>query len=332
MKRMNKLITQRKSVSIVCSVLLVFAVAACDTTNVASDQDVSGNLDIPAAALIEGLDLSNSEAQQVAEIMSKYDTQEPGRLWYVASELQETLTEDQKESLISSVNNEEVRQRTTRTRTRGQRGQLQRGGLDELENPLTEEQKEELKALREEQRTGMKALIKERRADTLSEEAFKAQMEEAREQMRAELENILTEEQLSEWQARRDEVQENRGTRGNRTKGTRVRGQRGARGGDGELREEFQAAMIDALELTPEQQEQLKVVREELRSEMEELRGQFDRDNPEEAREAMKSLSESAKEQSNEVFTEAQRETIAIHRALMHEVRSSVKKEGKRTR
>ena len=103
MKRMHALITRTSHVSMVFGIMAMLMLSACDTTSVATDQDVSGDLDVPAVALIETLDLSNEEAQQVADIMSKYDTRQPGRLWYVSAELQQMLPNDEKAELIASV-------------------------------------------------------------------------------------------------------------------------------------------------------------------------------------------------------------------------------------
>ena len=324
-KSMTKLLKQNKRTSLGWSVLLIFLVSACDTANVASDQTVTGDLDVPAAALIEGLDLSNNQAEQVVDVMNKYDTQQPGRLWYISAELQQTLTEDQKAELIASFDDEGFRSRGVR----GDRGARGFSGkiFEELDNPLTDEQKEQLETFHEEQRASMRALLKERRAGTITDEAFKTQMEEARANMRATLEEILTEEQQNELQEKKEQYESSRGNRRNRGDRNRFNGQRGPREGASEIREEFQAAMIDALALSEEQQEQLKQVREEVRAQMEELRGQFDRDNPEATREAIQNLHETAKEKSESIFTDSQQETMAIHRALMQEVRSTSRKD-----
>jgi|GEM_PF-3058807 len=337
MKRMNEIITQKQNFSILFGLMLALLVSACDTTNVATDQDVTGSLDIPAAALIDGLDLSGSEAQQVADIMSKYDQQQPGRLWYVSAELQQTLSEDQKAELIASIDEDQTGARRRKAGRQGVWGENRRGGFENLSNPLTDEQKEQLKAFREEQSTSVKALIEQRREGTLSEEDFKAQMQEAREAMREAMADILTEEQLTELQERKETMEEKRGTREGAEGEGRIRGRRGNRGGDGAQRgnvnrEDIQAAMVDALELTADQQEQLKQVREETRTQMEELRGQFDRENPEASKEAMQALHASAKEKQEAILTESQTEVVAIHKALSQEVRSTMKSKRQRNR
>lgn len=339
MKRMNEIITQKQNLSILLGLMLTLLVSACDTTNVATDQDITGSLDVPAATIIDGLDLSSSDAQQVADIMSKYDQQQPGRLWYVSAELQQTLSEDQKAALIASVDEDQTGVRRRRAGRQGERGVGKRGGFENLSNPLTDGQKEQLKAFREEHSASVKALIEQRRAGTLSEDDFKAQMQGAREAMREALADILTEEQLSELQERKETMQEKRGAGEDAEGEARIRGRRGNRSGDrgsanrgGLDRGDIQAAMVDALELSTEQQEQLKQVREELKAQMEELRGQFDRDNPEAAKESMQALHASAKEKQEAILTETQTEVVAIHKALSHEVRSTMKSKRQRNR
>lgn len=324
MKRMYELITSNNYVSMVYVVMLLFILSACDTTNVSNDQDVTGELDIPAATLIESLDLSNSEAQQVADIMSKYDTQQPGRLWYVSAELQQTLSDDQKADLIASIGEKSRTARGVQGRQRGAQGVRGRRAFEGLSDPLTEEQKEQLKALQAEQKESMKALVEERRANTVNEEEWTAKMKEAREAMRVGLQGILTEAQLAELEAKREEME---AKRGDKEEGARVRNRRGFRGSEDFRKEDFQAAMIDALELTDEQQEQLTQLREEVRSEMEELRSNFDRENAQDGKEAMQTLHESMQQKQEAIFTERQQEVVAIHKALIQKTRSTLRRQ-----
>ena len=337
MKRMKEIITYKQNLSILLGLMIALLVSACDTTSVATDQDVTGSLDVPAAAIIDGLDLSGSDAQQVADIMNKYDDQQPGRLWYVSAELQQTLSEDQKATLIASFDEDQKGVRQRRAGRQGVRGENKRGGFESLTNPLTDEQKEQLKAFREEQSASVKALIEQRREGTLSEEDFKARMQEAREAMKEALAGILTDEQLSELQERKENMQEKRGMREGAAGEARLRGRRGNRSSDGVKggsvnRDDIQAAMVDALELTAEQQEQIKQVREELRGQMEELRGQFDRENPEATKESIQALHASAKEKQEAILTETQAEVVAIHKAISQEVRSTMKSKRQRNR
>lgn len=307
----------------VAGMAFLLILTACDTTSVLENQDATGGLDVPAAALVEGLNLSDADARQVADVLGKYDTDEPGRLWYASAELQETLTEEQKTALLANLDEAPEGPGGARgARLRGGKMMGREGGpMEEMISGLTEEQKAQMKALHEEQGETLRALVKQRRDGSLSEDQFKAETTKIREEIKLAMAEILTPEQLQELEEKRAAMQEKVEAR----RGDRQRDESGTRSSRVERRSEqrdvIEVAMVDALELTDEQQTQLKEIHEQSRAQMEALRGE-DRET---ARESLESLRASLRESHESILTDKQNEIVAIHRALSNEVRSRVR-------
>ncbi len=310
--------------------MMLFLFTACDSSNALMENEA------PAVAsgintLADNLDLTGSQAEKINDVVAKHGENEPGTLWYVAAELQQTMTEDQKAALFAKI--EEAREARKEAMGTSGEGQRQRGlkgrrigqgatGLGVIED-LTDEQKEAMKALREAQREKVDALRTQRKNGELDEEAFKAALTTIREEAEAELSNILTDEQLEAMQAARDARQEamgerkGRGLRGgaaDRGKGNRSN-QTGRFGA--EAREASEAARKDALNLTDAQIEQIATLRAQQKEAgaelLESLRESGDWEAAREQLAAFKQESEAA---MREILTADQQEMITIHRAL----------------
>lgn len=124
-----------------------------------------------------------------------------------------------------------------------------------------------------------------------------------------------------------------RGRHGGARDSSATAGERGAfqRGGrpDGAGRgEEMTAAMVEALGLTAEQQEQLKTLREGQRKQMEAMREAMPADST--RREAFMALRDAHRTAMESILTDAQREIIAIHRALLAGAREPNGRGGRR--
>ena len=332
MNRMYDIKTRLERFGSVLGLLIVFGLSGCDTTGVATEPVTGSNLDVPAAALITDLNLSNAEAQQIVDILSKYDNSEPGRIWYAAAELQETLTDEQKEALIASAA-DDTKSRAGRSQLGPSHKRATREGARFMESisGLTEEQKDQLKTIREEHGETMRSLIQQRREGTLSVEDMKTQVEEMREQVKNRVDEILTEEQRAELEAEREEMKERFTTRRNAGDNPGASGRAGKRGQRDEVKEAVQSAMIDALDLTPEQQVQLEEVREGHLETLQNMREELKAADREEARAALESVHNAMQEGRDAILTDKQKEVIAIHRAVMVKVRSSVGEDERRT-
>ena len=315
--------------TLVC-VLLLFS--ACDSTNLATEQNTAGLQNAPAAALIDALELSNDQASKVAQITEQYSADQPGRMWYIASELQQTLTEEQKNELIERAQSQRDAMRA-QLKNRGETGREIRGVpnkgrfaermFEELENPLSDEQKEQLSALHEEQVEAFKALISQRREGSLDAEQMKAEAQTLRAAMQERLQEILTDEQLKELESMKATREEKWGERGIR-RGSSEGGFRGR----SEVREATHTAMIEALELSTEQQEQLEQLHANRLEGAQELREKMKNGDREAVRESLDAMRDSFEEARAAILSEDQQEVVAIQQALVTELRTTRIAEG----
>ncbi len=311
----------------------LFAFTACDSSNALLESgDSSADLAPSVANLSENLSLTEVQSQEISEVIAKRGENQPGTLWYVAAELQSSLTEDQKEALFAKI--DQAKERIQAQGKQQRRFKQKRGDMSEILGDLSDEQKAELKALREGQRETMKALVEQRRAGELDEEAMRAAASEIRAEMEEKLKEVLTEEQFAVFkaaqeeraesrEARRENMQARRGESGETARGSR-RGRRAGRFGD-DAREEFSAAKIEALGLTDEQQASIETLRAEQKEKAQALfEGVKENGGDREAiREQVEQLREESKSEMAEILTEDQLETITIHRALAFQAKKN---------
>lgn len=278
-----------------------------------SSESLLSNEETPQAAststLAATLDLNAEQIAAIEDLTTNGDVRKnPTRLWEMAKSLQETMTPAQKSTLLEEA--EQKRAERAQLRTRAREGNALRGRRGGNLS-LTEEQQETMKAHREE----MKSLRTQLREGSMTREAFEAEAETLRSQMKETLESILTEEQLQKMEER-----ENR------------------RATDATTRTERRQDRLDArneiLGLTPEQQEALQTLREEQRATLQKMREEAraaDSDRTE-VREQMQALRTSLKEAHDEILTEEQRELLQIHQALGTLAREESENTGRRTR
>jgi hypothetical protein len=297
--------------------VLALAAFACDsgaTTEADAGLDTDGaTLNALAADLTSALKLSTDQQSTVNDAFTRLqEDRDPGALWGLAAELQVTLSDDQKATLL-----ERAADRTNEGRP--DRGALPWGGPgargDGFPVPdLTDAQRATLQPYREQ----MRALMDQRRDGTLSEADFRAKMEPLRETMDATLSEVLTDEQRARFEtmkARRDE---------RRAEGREKRdGRQATRGADREARAarrlEAEAARQEALALSADQQTALQALRDEQRTALQALRGRGrdeagDRDALREEARALRDAHEVA---LADILDARQLETMRIHQALV---------------
>jgi hypothetical protein len=267
---------------------------ACDSTAelTAADQDGRAVAAEQPSALMQAAEaaaLSDAQAARVRRIVAA--TVERGRdpvaLWDATAQVNEVLSPDQRSALIEAVRRAwaERRDRTraerSGSRAHGPQGAQLRRLLRSLD--LTDEQKEELAALREAFREDLRAL-RPTRGERPDEETREAMRARAR-AFRAAAQAVLTDAQRAQLRARRAQWQERRA-------------QRMAR------RAEGFAAMAEALDLTDAQQAALVERRAERQR----------------ARRAWAFWRHRTKDRAP-LLTEPQREVVQLHRILRAEVR-----------
>jgi hypothetical protein len=299
---------RRKSILITIGTLLfagfAFAVTACDSVEQEANAAVLENEDLIAlsADLSESVPLSEQAKQDLNSVLAQHQQRvmEPGFLWYVAAGLQKTLGEEQKERMINLLDRIE-RERFRRFRRDGIENGLRRrfdfGPLGPVARDLSEEQREQLAEIRENYREQIKEVLEGVKNGEVEREDAENRLAEIREAMRVAIDGVLTEEQKAE----RDEMLEERKERRE------------------EHRQAQREAMIDALDLTPEQVEALDALREDQLETLVDWRGGF-WDNDFERGAFMSDrlgIHEEMEEALADILTEAQLETVKIHRVLV---------------
>jgi hypothetical protein len=224
----------------------------------------------------------------------------PGMLWTVAADLQETLTDAQKERLFER--NRALRRELRSEMRDGPRGavwnRLPRGVRQVLRESLTDAQKEELRTLRRELRTAIRDTRNQLQEGTLSPAQFRTNVQELRTDFREDARAVLTDAQRERLQALREAAAERRAER--------------------------QATRAEVLNLTDAQQEAIGTARQETRERIrtiriEQISGTRNRD---EARQAIRDVRSSMHETLRETLTDVQYETIRLHRSLVLRVRA----------
>lgn len=203
------------------------------------------NLSEDQAAALDALREKHRATMQALRETGERPSREIMREQFAAhrSEIEAILNPDQLAALEEMKENRGERGLRGKRGKRGHHGHPLGRALHRLD--LSDEQKEQLKALREQRRGEMQ----ERRQS--GERPTREEIEAHQAQIRSDLENILSSDQL----AVLDEIKEKRGERGKR-------GHRGHHLG----------RALRQLDLSDDQQEQLKALRQEHRAEMKERR------------------------------------------------------------
>lgn len=214
----------------------MLAFSACDSalTENRSDNLAATSLDDYASTLNDELGLTNDQYQTLRNTMARYEDREPGALWRVAADLQETLTDEQKERLLSfngpfgGPNQGQGFRQGQRGGPHGgpgspgmgspgmggpgMRGQgMQQGpGAGALFDLLTDEQKAQIEELHTAFRAEVEPLHDALREGTLSREDFRTQVQALHEELKAAVEALLTDEQKAELERLREERMQGR--------------------------------------------------------------------------------------------------------------------------
>lgn len=156
---------------------------------------------------------------------------------------------------------------------------------------LTDEQKERAKQLREEYREQFQALREQREGGEMTPEAFRKEAKALREQARSDMRDLLTDEQKAKLKSWREQ--------------------------HAERRQEAQAVRAEVLDLSADQQEALRQLREEQRAARRELFRQLRNGDRGALRDAMNELRTQRRAQTEAVLDDRQMEIIVLHRALV---------------
>lgn len=212
----------------------VLGFGACDAnlTDNATDDLAAASFAGFSATLSEQLGLTNDQQQTLRTTFAQYESRDPGTLWRVAANLQATLTDEQKERLLSQDGafrgpngpGQGFRSNGPRQGFRGRRGgprggpgmggrgmgsrPFPSGGL--LFDVLTDAQKAQFEELHATFRAQVQPLVETRRDGTLSPADFRTQVSVLHDELRASVDALLTEEQRTELDQRRTERRQGR--------------------------------------------------------------------------------------------------------------------------
>jgi len=297
-------------------VTLALFTAGCENPFAQNDevQLDSTELEMFSIDLVNDLNLSDKSARNLRSALGRHGRggerdREPGFLWKLAAELQQTLTEEEKNNIFARL--EEVKEKgKDRGKDAGKdRGKKDGGALRVIYSVLADDQKPQFDAIMKEFRTGMDAIFSSIKAGEMTREEAKAEIESMEETMKSAIDALLTDDQKTQLeQMRADRKAEKKA-----------------------YMEAVHQAKIEALGLTVDQIAAIETARAETKAAMEALKAQVESEDltKEEAREAAKAIFEANKTTMDAIFTATQIEIIKIHKYLEMRWRHNKERGGK---
>ncbi len=297
-------------------ITLALFTAGCENPFAQNDeiQLDSPELEMFSSDLENDLNLSDKSARNLRSALGRHGRggerdREPGFLWKLAAELQQTLTEEEKNNIFTKL--EEVKEKG---KDRGKdadkdRGKKDGGALRVIYSVLTDDQKPQFDAIMEEFRSGMDAIFASIKAGEMTREEAKAEIESMEETMKSAIDALLTDDQKAQ-------LEQMRADRNAEKKAYMV---------------SVRQAKIEALGLTDDQITAIEAARAETKAAMEALKAQVESEDQtkEEAREAAKAIFEANKTAMDAIFTATQIEIIKIHKYLEMRWRHNKERGGK---
>mgnify|MGYP001440245596 CR=1 FL=1 len=297
-------------------VTLALFTAGCENPFAQNDevQLDSTELEMFSIDLVNDLNLSDKSARNLRSALGRHGRggerdREPGFLWKLAAELQQTLTEEEKNNIFARL--EEVKEKgKDRGKDAGKdRGKKDGGALRVIYSVLADDQKPQFDAIMKEFRTGMDAIFSSIKAGEMTREEAKAEIESMEETMKSAIDALLTDDQKTQLEQMRADRKAEKKT----------------------YMEAVRQARIEALGLTDDQIAAIEAARAETKAAMEALKAQVESEDltKEEAREAAKAIFESNKTTMDAIFTATQIEIIKIHKYLEMRWRHNKERGGK---
>jgi len=282
-------------------------VAGCDTMN--NDSDVS--LDDPELqALAEGLNadigLSKSSDDAFKDALNRHGKdgkhrRDPGFLWNVAAEMQESLTQEEKDKMFEwmDANSVAFLHAPERKDHRGPKGD--KGGIDIrlMMTVMDTDQQEALKNIMESYRSQMDAVMRAMKDGTKDEATAKAEIEALELAMKNEIDSLLTDDQKDRIDRLQADMKQKRD-------------------------DAFQLerdAMVAALEMTTEQEASLAEINQKhedaLKALFEEMKNAGDSADRKGFEDRIKDLNATRNNELELLFSDKQLEVVKVHASLV---------------
>lgn len=313
------------------ALVLLVALAACESPSAvetAGDEATVSTALALSNTLATELSLSEAQAASVAQSLTGHaDRQgDPGFLWYAAADLQQTLTDEQKAELFERTSQMSEAPFIGVCAFPMYRSGPPFGGRPSFGGPgggrpgfggpgggrpgfgdgtrpaspfddlLTDEQKAAVEELFTRYQPQIEALITAHRSGTLTNEAFREQMEALQEALRAEIDALLTDEQRAALEARRAEREAQIAA----------------------YLDAVKAAMADALDLTADQQATIEALCTDQQAAREALFASFQAGSltEDELHTSLEALHAEEAATLQSLLSEQQYEVVEIHGAL----------------
>ncbi len=265
----------------------------------------SPDLEMFSSDLESDLSLSGKSTKNLRSALGRHGNggerdRDPGFLWKVAAELQQTLTDKEKNRIFAKL--EEAKEKG-KDKGEGRDkdsdtgwGEKDGGALRAVYSVLTEDQRVEFDAIMEKFRASMNVLMASISSGEMTREEAKAEIDSLEEAMKAAIDALLTDDQkaqLEQMKADRKAKME-------------------------AYMEAVRQAKIEALGLTDDQIAAIEAARAEMKAAMEALEAQVESGEltKEEAHEAAKVIFEANKAAMEKILTATQLEIIKIHNYL----------------
>ena len=282
-------------------------VAGCDTMN--NDSDVS--LDDPELqALAEGLNadigLSKSSDDAFKDALNRHGKdgkhrRDPGFLWNVAAEMQESLTQEEKDKMFEwmDANSVAFLHAPERKDHRGPKGD--KGGIDIrlMMTVMDTDQQEALKNIMDSYRSQMDAVMRAMKDGMKDEAAAKAEIEALELAMKNEIDSLLTDDQKDRIDRLQADMKQKRD-------------------------DAFQLerdAMVAALEMTTEQEASLAEINQKhedaLKALFEEMKNAGDSADRKGFEDRIKDLNATRNNELELLFSDKQLEVVKVHASLV---------------
>ena len=282
-------------------------VAGCDTMN--NDSDVS--LDDPELqALAEGLNadigLSKSSDDAFKDALNRHGKdgkhrRDPGFLWNVAAEMQESLTQEEKDKMFEwmDANSVAFLHAPERKDHRGPKGD--KGGIDIrlMMTVMDTDQQEALKNIMDSYRSQMDAVMRAMKDGTKDEATAKAEIEALELAMKNEIDSLLTDDQKDRLDRLQADMKQKRD-------------------------DAFQLerdAMVAALEMTTEQEASLAEINQKhedaLKALFEEMKNAGDSADRKGFEDRIKDLNATRNNELELLFSDKQLEVVKVHASLV---------------